>query len=254
MTKKNTEVIVQPVQELQREENSVEAFITKALESNTPVETMEKLFALQEKVIASRAKAGFVQALSAFQAKCPVIEKKKKVMNKDGSTIRYKYAPMDSIIEQIQKPLAESSISYTWEVKNEPGFITAVAIATHILGHSERSEFKVPIDTEGYMTTPQKYASALTFAKRYSLCNVLGISTGDEDTDATDVNKEAAPKSVKSKIIFLLKTLNKGATTKEQIEKSVKELTQLDLVESNYEEIVGLLEIIVQENNENPKI
>jgi hypothetical protein len=43
------------------------------------------------------------------------------------------------------------------------------------------------------MTTPQKFASALTFAKRYAFCNVLGILTGDKDDDANTAGSPAAP-------------------------------------------------------------
>jgi len=83
-------------------------------------------------------------------------------------------------------------------VVNEPGFITAVCKITHNLGHSEESAFRIPIDTEGYMSAPQKYASALTFAKRYAFCNALGILTGEDDFDATDVEKKPEIVSVKS--------------------------------------------------------
>lgn len=250
---KKKEIVV-PAKELVQEENSVEAFIIKALETNTPADTMEKLFSLRERVKAEQAKAAYIKALSEFQGKCPIIKKTKKVMNKDGKTVRYMFAPIDSIVEQIKKPLSESNLSYRWEVKQDKGSVKAVCIVTHILGHSESSDFDVGSDNDSYMTAPQKLASALTFAKRYSLCNALGISTGDEDTDATDVNKEATPKSPKSKIIFLLKTLKRETATKEQIESEVKKLTKLDLVEENYNQIVNYLEIIVQESHENPEI
>jgi hypothetical protein len=95
--------------------------------------------------------------------------------------------------------------------------------------------------TEGYMTAPQKYASVLTFAKRYALCNALGISTGDEDTNVTDVGKQADVKSIKSKILFLLRRLGHEAKSKADIEKAVEQRTQLKLVEQNYDEIVARL-------------
>lgn len=235
-------------------ETSVDTFISQALASNTPVETMEKLFALREKVKAEQAKEAFVQALATFQSECPVIEKTKKVLNKNSTTVRYMFAPIDSIVKQIQKPLAKAGLSYTWQVKNEPGLVTATAKVTHILGHSEESSFQIPIDTEGFMTAPQKVASALTFAKRYSLCNALGISTGDEDTDATDVNKDKNALSNKSKIMFLLKSLEAKVDTKENIEAAVLKLSSLPLVEENFEEIIGRLEILVSEKDEDKEV
>lgn len=233
-------------------DSSVDNFISQAIAGNLPVETMEKLFALREKVKLEQAKEAFVSALSGFQSECPMVEKTKKVMNKDGVSVRYQYAPLDTIVEQIKVPLAKYGFSYTWNVKNETGFITAVATITHKLGHSQTSEFQIPIDTEGYMTAPQKYASALTFAKRYSLINALGISTGEEDTDATDVGKEKTPKSIKSKIILALRTLGEDTKTKESCDTAVKKLTTLEIKDENLEEILGRLSILIDErNNEN---
>src|ERR1035437_2036666 len=238
--KNETSLVVKPMR-ITKQDTSVDTFIKDAIAKSLPVETMEKLFALREKVKAEYAREQFVASLSGFQSECPVIQKTKKVMNKDGVSVRYQYAPIDAIVEQIKKPLAKYGFSYTWEVKNEVGFITAVALITHKLGHFQASEFKIPIDTEGYMTMPQKYASALTFAKRYSLCNALGISTGDEDTDATDVDKEPDAKSDKSKIIFLLRKLGVDTKTKETIARSRSELALLELEDANLGEIVARL-------------
>jgi hypothetical protein len=227
------------------QENEVSTFIQQAIQNNLPVETMERLFALREKVKDEQAREAFVTAMSDFQKDCPKIEKTKKVMNKDGQSVRYQFAPLDVIVSQIKKVVADNGFSYGWDVKNEPGFITAICTITHKLGHFKTSEFKIPIDTEGYMTAPQKYASALTFAKRYSLVNGFGISTGDEDTDATDVGKEAEAKSVKSKILFLLKTLGENGKEKADIEKAILKLAKLELKAENYQEIKSRLEVLV---------
>lgn len=247
MTKKEK----QEIMEIPEKNNpTVEVLISQAITEKLPIETMEKLFALKERHDANVAKQAFVDAMSTFQSICPIIEKTKKVLNKDGRTVRYQYAPIDAIAEQIKKPLADNGLSYKWEVENKVGLISATAIVTHRLGHSEKSSFEVPIDNEGYMTAPQKYASALTFAKRYSLCNILGISTGEEDTDATDVGKESDVKEVKSKIMFLLRNLGKSTADKEHIEKAIKELTQLELADKNLDEIKDRLEVLVNERNQ----
>lgn len=238
-----------------QQNTSIETMITHALDKGTPIEVMERLFAMRKEFLAEQAKSAYLEALASFQEDVPIIEKSKKVLNKDGRTVRYVYAPIESIVKQIQKPLAKAKISYRWEVTQDGKDIKATCIITHTLGHSEQSSFSVSIDSEGFMTAPQKAASALTFAKRYSLLNALGISTGDEDTDATDVKTEPNAKSDKSKIIFLLRTLGKDTSTKEGIEKAVKDTVHFDLKESNYKKIVEHLELEVRtKNNENPTI
>jgi len=231
-------------------EQSAQGLISQAIDKGVSVETMEKLMTLQERWEKNQAKKAFDEAISNFQKSCPVIAKTKKVLNKDGRTIRYQYAPLEAIIEQIKGILSDNSLSYKWEVENKENAIRAIAIVSHIAGHSETSSFEVPIDKEGFMTAPQKYASALTFAKRYAFCDVLGISTADEDTDATDVNKEPDVKSTKAKIMLLLRTLGRESKTKAEVEKSIKDLVQLPLSEKNYAEIVSRLEALVKERDE----
>lgn len=234
-----------------KDDTNVASFIQKAIETKAPVETLERLFALQKEVNAEHAKSAFVEALTAFQGECPVIEKKKRVLNKDGRTVRYHYAPIDSIAQQIKEPLAKNHLSYSWDVEHKDKHMIVTCKLTHRDGHHETSTFEIPIvESEGYMTMPQKYASAQTYAKRYTLLNVLGIATADEDTDATDVEKEDDVKSEKSKVIFLLRTLGHDTDTKVKITKAVKTLTNLALNDKNLGEIVSRLEILVKEKQE----
>jgi len=247
--KKETGIVRQKPQTPTLAPTTTETLIAEAVKQGASVETLEKLIELQERVKATHAKEQFIQALASFQSECPIIEKTKKVLGKDGK-VRYQYAPLDSIVVQIREILTKNNLSYTIDTKNENEMIVAMAKITHTLGHSETSSFAIPIDKEGYMTTPQKYASALTFAKRYALCNALGILTGEDDTDATDVGKEPDAKSDKSKIIFNLRTLGYETGTKEDVKKAVAKITTLPLEEKNYREIISRLEILVTEKTE----
>jgi hypothetical protein len=187
-TAKNTEAVV--VQEnapavQDKAVASVETWITTAIESNMPVETLERLFGLRKEYKAEIAREAFTEAMAQFQSKCPVIEKKKIVKDKFGKE-RYKYAPIDQIDEQTREARTGAGLSFATDVVNEDGYITAVVKVTHVLGHSETSSFRVPIDKDAFMSAPQKVAAAMTFAKRYAFCNAFGILTGDEDTDAVE--------------------------------------------------------------------
>lgn len=183
-----TEVSIVPteVRTMQAQETaSIENFIGQAIQQGLPVETMERFFALRKEVKAEQAKEAFTAAMAAFQGECPVIVKDKEVWS--GNKLRYSYAPLDSIVNQVRAYLGKNGLSYTVDVKTENGILTATCKITHILGHSETSSFEAPIDKDSYMSAPQKYASASTFAKRYAFCNALGILTGDQDTDAADL-------------------------------------------------------------------
>lgn len=244
MAKKDTDVVVRENREV-----SIESLISQAIDKGISVETMERLLAMRRELKEERAREAFTTALSQFQQDCPVIKKTKVVMNKDGTSVRYKFAPIDGITGQVKKPLADNNLSYSWDTKKVEGNMEVTCKVTHIMGHSETSTMEIPVDKDGFMTAPQKVLSAVTFAKRNTLLNALGITTADEDTDAGDVGKEPTAKSPKAKIMFLLKTLGHKTDKREQVEESVLKLTHLKLEEENLGEIVSRLEAIVEESH-----
>ena len=175
----------------QPEQGSPLTLISQAIENKVDVETMEKLMALQGRWEKNQAQKAFNIAMAKFQMECPTIAKTKKVFEKGSKTeVRYSYASLDSIIAQVKKPLGDNELSYSFDEEKDEKFTNIICIVTHILGHSQRTGFKIPIGTEAYMSDVQKYGARMTFGKRYAFCNALGILTGDEDTDA--VNTEAS--------------------------------------------------------------
>ena len=249
--KTTTVAVREEKQEIKTADNSVESFISQAIASGAPIETLERIFTLREKVKAEQAKEAFLLALSGFQGECPVIKKTKKVLNKDKTTVRYIFAPLDSIVEQISKPLAKYRLAYTWDVRKDKELVKVTVTVTHSMGHSQTSEFETPIDSEAYMNAPQKVAAAMTFGKRQTLCNALGISTGDEDLDANDLNREAPePMNIKARIMMNLKYLGQSIKDKAVIEEAVKRLTKLDLTDENEPEIESRLKVLIDEKNE----
>jgi hypothetical protein len=184
MAKKQTAVKETVAAPLSGDAKDVHLLIAQAIDKNVNVETMEKLLAMRTQLKSEWARDQFHVALAAFQAACPIIKKAKEVMNKDGKSVRYRYAPLDSIVTQVKDLLKEHGFNYRTDAKIEGRSVEAFCIVTHNAGHSERSSFLVPIDPEAYMSDAQKFAAALTFAKRYAFVNSFGILTADEDTDS----------------------------------------------------------------------
>jgi len=164
-----------------------ERLLEKAIENpNVTVDTLERLMALRQQLSAEFARNQFITSMSEFQEKCPVIEKKKGVLNKDKKGIRYSYAPLEYITEKTKKLRVQFGFSYSFdtEVSIEKNEVKVICTAQHKDGHSNTSEFQVPVDPLAYMNAPQKFASAMTYAKRYAFINVFGIITAEEDNDA----------------------------------------------------------------------
>lgn len=229
---------------------SPETLMAQAVQNGASVETLEKLIALQERVNAHKARAEFVNAMAAFQAECPMIKKTKPVKNKSGQIVYY-YAPIDAIISQVSKTIARHNLAYTFDIKSSDGELTATCTVTHVAGHSEHFEFKVPIGQESYMTEVQKFGARATFAKRNAFCNAFGIATGDEDTDATQTDAEKKPLDKRAQIAMALRSLDFPTAGKkpEEIKKKVLNLTQLELTEENADEIIERLSVLIDEQN-----
>ena len=78
---------------------------------------------------------------------------------------------------------SENKFSYRWErLHQDKNSITMRCVLTHILGYSEFADFENVIDHKAFMSEGQKIAACRTFAKRYTLMDVVGLEA-DEDSD-----------------------------------------------------------------------
>jgi ERF superfamily len=183
-------------------QDEAERLIAMAIDKNVPVESLERLLAMRDKLRAEKAEEAFDKAMAAFQAKCPTIEKTKQGYN-------YKYADLTAIVEQIKDLLADNGFSYTFDTDEAENAVIVYCKIKHIAGHKEVSKAKISHETTSKMNSSQQDGSSMTYGKRYALCNALGILTGDEDTDAAtpkqntqikssnDVKQEKEPKVAK---------------------------------------------------------
>lgn len=167
-------------------ELSAEGLIAQAITQGASVETMEKLMAMRRELKVEWAKEQFDSAMMMFQSECPIIKKTKSGAKiKDTGLPAYKYAPLDAIVLQTKKLIEKHGFSYKIDTKTLDGKVEATCIAKHKAGHQDQSTIEVPLGVKtGVMSDSQQVAAALTFAKRYAFCNVFGILTSDEDTDA----------------------------------------------------------------------
>lgn len=166
-------------------EGSIDAIslLRLAIERNISPEAMNQLVALKERLDATAAKQAFNASMQAFQKECgPVVKTKMGARS-------VKYAAIEDVAEYIQPMLDKYGLCYRFDSLPEKGWVSAICIVTHLLGHSEQSTFKVPIDEttsskgSSIMSPPQQYAAALSFAQRRALQNAFGIVTKGEDRD-----------------------------------------------------------------------
>lgn len=177
---------------------SVLSLLHAAIQQGTPVEQLEKLVDLHERMEARESRRAFFAALAAFQESAPLVKQSEtaKIATRSGTSYSYTFAPLDEIIRTIAPHLIRHGLSYRWDTSVEAKQITVVCTVSHVNGHTESSRVTLPIDNTSAMSDQQKVGAAMTFGQRRSLTAALGLVTTDSEApaseDTTPVSTEQA--------------------------------------------------------------
>lgn len=131
--------------------------------------------------------ATIAAAIVAAQADFPAFPRDKEVKvvsKKTGSEYKFKYAPLDSIVDKIRPVLSKNGL---WFVQFTDGHFLFTRLI-HLSGEWMESG---PMPLLAGSSSPQDFGSAITYAKRYSLSAMLGIVSEDDD----DGNRAAGNKT-----------------------------------------------------------
>jgi hypothetical protein len=104
--------------------------------------------------------------------------------NKTNPHFKNKYADLTAILEAVRHPLSENGLAIVQTPEIMDGAFCLVTRLLHSSGQYIAGEYPLPAQA-----TPQQIGSAITYAKRYSLCAIVGISADDDD-DAEATRKE----------------------------------------------------------------
>jgi ERF superfamily len=126
-------------------------------------------------------------ALSKFQGEVQTIKK-----DATNPFFKSKYAPLDTIIEGIKKPLMANGLSYSQ-------FPTGDNELSTILMHSSGEWIQSSVKMFAKDNTPQAQGSSITYMRRYAISAILGIATDDDD-DANIAQGNAKKFTAKTQI------------------------------------------------------
>lgn len=143
------------------------------------VEKLERLYALQERHVASEAERQLATALTNFQAECPTIKKERK-----NEHLRTAYAKIDDIMATIQPVLSKHGLSVSFDTPSTKESLTAICYVMHSAGAKFSRQVTVPVDTgmRGANIT-QQLGSASSYAQRYALIAALNLNVTDRQDD-----------------------------------------------------------------------
>lgn len=178
--------VTQPTEIAEAPKDIVE-LLRYGIEKGVNVETLERLEALYHRVSERLAARRFSEALGKFQAECPPIPKtaKVKVATRDAAkSYSYNYAPLEEIDRRVKPILAKHGLAYTFDAEVGDNQVTATCTLRHEDGHSITAKFACPTALSQHMNPGHQTASARSYACRYALIQVLGLSSADPDDDA----------------------------------------------------------------------
>lgn len=89
---------------------------------------------------------------------------------------RYSYADLATVIESVREPLGKSGLAVTQATDLDGDTLRLVTRLAHISGQFLEAVYPLPRGA-----SPQELGSALTYARRYSICAILGIAAEDDD-------------------------------------------------------------------------
>lgn len=260
MKKETSEIVVKSGTDLkvveQKEGNSIEGFISMAIEKGLPVETLERLLVMRTQLKKEKAIEEFNIAMCGFQSACPVIEKESKanITTKTGAKFGYTYAPIEDIVEQTKPLLFQYGFSYAFSTDYKDACQIVTCTIRHIGGHSESSQFRAPIETDAGMSLVQKNVAALSFGERCAYRMVLGIVTKGEDNDGqkpksnanlSDFRVEGTPLTREQVLQDLVKKFGEARVV--EVKKNLK-ITEalLKISEADFEKVVKELEVVAK--------
>lgn len=174
-----------------------------AANPDADIDKLERLLDMQERVMNRNAMQAFSADMAAMQAELPTVAETAKGHN------NAKYAPLEKINEVIRPVLQKYGFAVTFRTEQQDGAVSITAVLSHKQGHHQESTLVLPNDTSGNKNLVQAIGSTVSYGKRYALCALLNISTGD-DTDGKRP-QQTAPSTLTAKQVKQLRDAAKVA-------------------------------------------
>lgn len=158
--------------------------LSVALQNNAAIDVIERLAALQEKIMLRDAEIQFNDALSRVQAEIKRVAP--DLQNPQTSSRYASYAAIDRVIRPIYTREG-MSLSFSHDDCPKPDHVRVLCYAS--LGAFTRAyQMDMPTDGKGarggdVMSKTHATAAADSYAKRYLVKDIFNIAIGENDTD-----------------------------------------------------------------------
>lgn len=126
------------------------------------------------------------KALAEFQRDLPAVVKSETAVieKKTGGSFKYTYADLAKVSAVVLPLLGKVGLAFTaWPGLNAEGKFVLSYRLLHVSGESLDGQYPLP-----QSGTAQEHGSAITYARRYTLCSVVGVAPDEDDDGAAASN------------------------------------------------------------------
>lgn len=229
----STQIELSPPQELQNTSQSLTPLeiLNLAVQKGADINTIERLVALQERMLSKQAEAEFNSALNHVQDKIKHVAP--DLLNKQTSSKYASYPALDKVVRPLY--IAEGfSLSFDTGDAPQPEMVRVLCYCSHASGHTRMYKVDMPADGKGakggdVMTRTHATGAAMSYGMRYLLKYIFNVAIGEDDRDGNATNGE-----LQEKLEWIA-----NASSKEELTRLYKEAYQ------QFEEIPSAIKAIV---------
>lgn len=174
----------------QQPSNLLEVIARAVANPLVDVEKMEKLLAMQERVVADQRKTAYFAAMARIAPLLPEIDKNGRVAfeGKGGNPgMDRRYARLEDIDRAIRPIISAEGLSLSFDTQpGEGGKIRVIGRLAHRDGHSETKQLDLPHDSSGAKNGIQAVGSTVSYGRRMIAKMFFNLMERGEDTDGND--------------------------------------------------------------------
>lgn len=164
---------------------------------------MERLLAMQERVMAKEAESAFNNAMQAAQSEMPIVLK--DAINPSTNS---KFTKLETLYRAVVPVITRHGFAISFGTSDcpLPGHFRVTARVTN-KGHSEKYQADIPSDHLGAKGAPSKtlthgFGSSMSYGRRYLTMLIFNVATGDDDGNAA--GKDADTPEIKAGLKAIL--------------------------------------------------
>jgi hypothetical protein len=221
------------------------------MDPSIPIDRLEKMLDMKERMEdraredqAFQARKAYFAAMSACQSELPVVTKTRRNSHTNST-----YADL-AAIEQQAMPIIHRhgfAVSFQPDGYNQKGELRILWEISHAEGHVRNGVGEIPVDGAGSQgkvnkTGTQAFGSTATYGRRYLLCMLFNISTGDDrDGNAPPAEPEDGQTITEAQASVIRELIEKAETTAEHFCKHYKIEAIPDIPSASFAEVVASL-------------